>query len=182
MSWYWFSFLTEPPTDALAMAAAYTPDGRLAGYLSAWEADRRRPLHALSIDRRAVDPDGEEAWVSLALTARGVRILYDDPAVCGAMRAVLAGPRVVAMSTLARDSSAIGGAITAVRGTTVASLGDDPFARIFPARVLRVDRGFVGEMPAPTGPGIQRYSGAPWPWDVFARDVASMGMDLAAAT
>jgi hypothetical protein len=33
--------------------------------------------------------------------------------------------------------------------------------------VLRVERGFVGEMPAPTGPGIQRYSGAPWPWDEF---------------
>ena len=168
MSWYWFSFLPEPPADAFVAAAAYAPDGQLEGYVAAWEAGRRRPFHALSIDERVVDPDGAEAWVSLALSPPGVRILYDDPAVCDAMRAVLAGPHVTAMSTLARDSSTIGGAFTAVRGAFPASLADDPFARIFPAQLLRVDRGFVGEMPAPTGPGIQRYSGAPWPWDTFA--------------
>ena len=44
---------------------------------------------------------------------------------------------------------------------------DDPFARLFGARVLRVDNGFVGCMPRPVGPGIQRYSGSPWPWDRF---------------
>jgi hypothetical protein len=168
MSWYWFAFLMEPPVDALAVAAGYTSDGHLEGYFAAWDAALRRPLHALRIDERAVNPDGEEAWVSLALSPPGVRILYDDPAVCGAMRAVLAGPPVIAMSTLARDASTIGGAVTAVRGASAASLADDPFARIFPARLLRVDRGFVGEMPAPTGPGIQRYSGAPWPWDIFS--------------
>lgn len=167
MSWYWFAFLPEPPVDALAVAAGYALDGQLAGYFAAWESGRHRPFHALSIDERAVNRDGAEAWVSLVLARPGVRILYDDPAVCGAMRAVLAGPPVTAMSTLARDSSTIGGAFTAVCGASGASLADDPFARIFPARLLRVDRGFVGEMPAPTGPGIQRYSGAPWPWDIF---------------
>jgi hypothetical protein len=172
MSRYWFSFLTEPPVDAFAVAAAFAPDGHLKGYVAAWEAARRRPPGtpwvSLSIDERAVDPEGEEAWVSLALSPPGIRILYDDPAVCGAMRAVLAGPPVIAMSTLARDSSTIGGAFTAIRGASAASLADDPFARIFSVQLLRVDRGFVGEMPAPTGPGIQRYSGAPWPWDIFA--------------
>lgn len=167
MSWYWFSFLTEPPVDGLAVAPAYAPNGHLEGYFAAWEAARRRPLHALTIDERAVDPDGEEAWVSLALSPSGVRILYDDPAVCGAMRAVLSGPPVTAVSTLAGDSSTVGGALTSVRGASAASLADDPFARVFPARLLRVDRGFVGVMPPPTGPGIQRYSGAPWPWDRF---------------
>jgi hypothetical protein len=27
--------------------------------------------------------------------------------------------------------------------------------------------GFVGRMPMPVGPGIQRYAGSPWPWDRF---------------
>jgi hypothetical protein len=167
MSWLWFSFLAEPPDVAFAAASAYTPDGRLAGYVAAWEADRRRPPRAVSIDPRAVDPAGEEAWVSLALAPPGVRILYDDPAVCQAMRAVLSGPPLAAMSTLARDTSTIGGAFTAVRGTSYVLLADDPFGRTLPARVLRVERGFVGTMLSPTGPGIQRYSGAPWPWDRF---------------
>jgi hypothetical protein len=163
----WFSFLAEPPDDAFAVAPAYTPDGRLQGFVAAWEADRRRPPRALSIDRRAVDPAGEEAWVSLTLAPPNVRILYDDPAICQAMRVVLSGPPLAAMSTLAHDSSTIGGAFLAARGSPGALLVGDPFGRTFPARVLRVERGFVGTMPSPTGPGIRRYSGAPWPWDRF---------------
>ena len=47
-------------------------------------------------------------------------------------------------------------------------LADDPFARQFPARILRVDAGLLGTMPAPVGPGTQRYgAGNPWPWDRF---------------
>ena len=50
---------------------------------------------------------------------------------------------------------------------TPEGLADDPFARIFPRTLLRVDAGFVGMMPTPAGPGVQRYAGAPWPWDHF---------------
>jgi hypothetical protein len=47
-------------------------------------------------------------------------------------------------------------------------LGDDPFARLFPARILRVDAGLLGTMPPLVGPGTQRYgAGNPWPWDRF---------------
>jgi hypothetical protein len=45
------------------------------------------------------------------------------------------------------------------------ALADDPFGWLMPARVLRVEEGFVGRMAPPVGPGIQRYTGSPWPWD-----------------
>jgi hypothetical protein len=45
---------------------------------------------------------------------------------------------------------------------------EDPFARIFPARILRVEAGLFGRVPAPAGPTIERYgSSQPWPWDRF---------------
>ena len=66
-----------------------------------------------------------------------------------------------------RDPSTIGGAFTASQASTPDGLADDPFARIFPRTLLRVDGGFVGTMPAPIGPSVQRYVGAPWPWDQF---------------
>ena len=47
-------------------------------------------------------------------------------------------------------------------------LPEDPFARIFPSRLLAVEAGILGAVPAPTGPTIERYgSGNPWPWDRF---------------
>ena len=49
-----------------------------------------------------------------------------------------------------------------------ALLADDPFARVFPARMLRVDGGLFGRVPPPVGPTIERYGSAnPWPWDRF---------------
>jgi hypothetical protein len=43
-------------------------------------------------------------------------------------------------------------------------LADDPFARIFPARVLEVGAGVPGAVPALCGPPIERYGSAqPWP-------------------
>jgi hypothetical protein len=114
-----------------------------------------------------VDPAGEPAWVSLALAPPGLRLLFDDPAVSWALRQVLAGPPHEVASTLTRDSATIGGALTAVRGSSPSALLDDPFGRLFPTQVLRVEPGFVGHMPMPVGPGIQRYAGNPWPWDRF---------------
>jgi hypothetical protein len=127
----------------------------------------RKPAGSLGIDARAIDPQGEPAWVSLALAPEGIRVLFDDPAVCQAMRVVLSCSPVDAMSTLVRDPSNIGGSFTAHHAPTPDGLDDDPFARIFPRTLLRVERGFVGRMPSPTGPGVQRYAGAPWPWDHF---------------
>jgi hypothetical protein len=36
------------------------------------------------------------------------------------------------------------------------ALADDPFARIFPGRVLRVDAGMLGVVPAVRAPTIER--------------------------
>jgi len=49
-----------------------------------------------------------------------------------------------------------------------ARLADDPFARVFPARVLRVAAGVLGRVAPPVGPVIERHGSAnPWPWDRF---------------
>jgi hypothetical protein len=166
--WHWFAFRTEPPTDAFAIAPAVGADGAQMGYLATWFVGvGRKPVGALGIDARAIDPHGEPAWISLAVAPERMRVPFDDPAVCQAMRTVLASSPVDVMSTLVRDPSTIGGAFTASHASTPDGLADDPFARIFPRMLLRVDRGFVGTMPAPAGPGVQRYAGAPWPWDHF---------------
>jgi hypothetical protein len=175
MAWHWFALVAERPTDALAVARASELDGRPAGFLAAWRVDEGRPAGALGIDVRAVDPAGGPAWVSLALAPAGLRLLFDDPAVSWALRQVLAGPAREVMSTLTRDSATIGGALTAIRGPSPAALLDDPFGRLLPARVLRVEAGFVGRTPLPVGPGIQRYAGSPWPWDRFPPIVGAGG-------
>ncbi len=166
--WLWFAFCPDRPADAFVSTAAYRADGAQLGFLAAWRVGVvRKPVGALGIDARAVDPQGEPAWISLALAPERLRILFDDPAVCQAMRVVLAGSRVDVMTTLVRDPSTIGGALTAIHAPTPEVLADDPFARIFPRTLLRVDSGFVGTMAAPAGPGVQRYAGSPWPWDHF---------------
>ena len=166
--WHWFAFRPERPDDAFATTPAFRQDGAHLGFLAAWKVGAgRKPVGALGIDARAIDPDGAPAWISLALAPERQRVLFDDPAVCQTMRVVLATSPVDVMSTLVRDPSTIGGAFTASHDPTPDDLADDPFARIFPRRLLRVDGGFVGTMPAPAGPGVQRYAGAPWPWDRF---------------
>jgi len=166
--WQWFAFRPERPNDAFATAPAFRADGAQLGFLAAWLVGAgRKPIGALGIDARAINPGGKPAWISLVLAPERSRVLFDDPAVCQAMRIVLSGSPNDVMSTLVRDSSTIGGAFTATHAPTPDALADDPFARIFPRTLLRVDGGFVGIMPAPAGPGVQRYAGAPWPWDQF---------------
>jgi hypothetical protein len=97
-----------------------------------------------------------------------VRLAFDDLAVQQARRRVLAEPPQDAVSTLMRDASHFEGAITVARGAGVSRLADDPFARIFPARILRVGAGVLGAITGPAGPVIERYGSAnPWPWDRF---------------
>jgi hypothetical protein len=120
------------------------------------------------VDRRLIDPDGDAARVSLVLAPPNVRLGFDDLAVQQARRRVLAGPPFDGVSTLLRDSSHFEGAVTIARGAGAARLEDDPFARIFPARLLDVEGGLFGRVPAPAGPTIERYGSAePWPWDRF---------------
>jgi hypothetical protein len=82
---------------------------------------------------------------------------------------VLAAPPFDAVTTLLSDASHCEGSLTVARGTDVARLADDPFARVFPARILVVGAGVVGTVRPPAGPVIERYGSAqPWPSDRFA--------------
>jgi hypothetical protein len=55
------------------------------------------------------------------------------------------------------------------RHQQVQRLADDPFARVFPQQILRIESGVLGAVPAPCGPTIERYGSAnPWPWDRFS--------------
>lgn len=164
----WLALLNEPAPGATAQAPVHERDGRPAGWLAAWRRRGKPVRDARRVDDRIIDPDGEPAWASLVLPPEGVRLAFDDHAVQHARRRVLAEPPQDAVSTLMRDSSHFEGAVTVARGPGVARLADDPFARIFPARILRVGAGLLGAAAPPAGPTIERYGSAnPWPWDRF---------------
>jgi hypothetical protein len=166
----WLALIEEPAPTADAAAPAFTLDGRPAGTLAAWRQRAKPVRHALRVDERIIDPAGSPTCVSLVLPPPGVRLPFDDLAVQQARREVLAGPIPDAVSTLLRDDSHFEGAITVARSPAdTHRLSDDPFGRIFPARILAVDGGILGSTAAPTGPTIERYgSSNPWPWDVFS--------------
>lgn len=164
MSWCWFAMVDDPaaPEGSLAHATASDADGARVGTLAVWPPGRKPVAGAVRMDDRVVDPDGTAAWVSLVLLARDRSPLFDDPAVSGALRRVLAGPPPDGVSTLVRDSSHFAGAVTVRRGPPT-ELRADPFARVGHAQVLHVGRGLFGRTAAVPGPVIQRYSGKPWP-------------------
>jgi hypothetical protein len=168
MSWCWLDLLAAPADAADAQARVFERDGTPAGWLAVWLRRAKPSRSARRIDARLVDRHGAPAWISLVRAPHRVRLAFDDLAVQQARRAVLAAPPQDALSTLLSDSSHFEGALTVARGAGVARLADDPFARIFPARVLRVDAGLLGAVPPPCGPTIERYGSAqPWPWDRY---------------
>ena len=148
MNWMWLAVVQDAEAHAAyAAAPAWWLDGMPAGVLAAWPAAFRPKVPAVKIDARIVDRDGAGAEVSLALAPPGVRLLFDDTAVQQARRDVIAGRPPRALSTLLRGDSIFAGAVT------IDPAGDDPFARIFPARRLRVGPGLFGRVaahPAPT--------------------------------
>jgi hypothetical protein len=134
-----------------------------------WPKAPERPTpDALRVDARLVAGGGEATWVSWCRFDGEGSLPFDDGAVSGALRRRLAAPAwPEAVSTLLVDWSRIAGAITTA--TDERAVRADPFARVFPRRILRVPAGTFGPIPAPTGPGITRYgSGNPWPWDRYA--------------
>ena len=168
MSWCWLAALADPPpdddlADASAWVRATDRDGRSAGLLAAWPRGHKPLREAVRMDEELLDPGGPPAWVSLVLVPPEAAPLFDDPAVSQAMRQVLAGPPFAAVSTLVRDAVHFAGAVTVDHSDRPDRLADDPFARLHPARILRVGRGMFGRVDPPAGPAIQRYSGKPWP-------------------
>jgi hypothetical protein len=169
--WCWLALVDGDAAGAHAAAEARDTTGARAGHLAAWPPGPKPVRHALRADERVVDPAGAPALVSLVIAPPGMAMLFDDPAVQQARRVVLADARPPdALTTLLRDASRFLGALTARRGADAAArLLEDPFARIFPARLLAVGPGLLGRMPSPAGPTIERYGSArPWPWDRFA--------------
>ena len=167
MSWCWVGLVDEWPKEATAAAWASERGERVA-VLAAW-CRRAKPFRAaLRMDGRLVDTSGAPARVSLVLAPPGVRLKFDDVAVQQARRRTLSGLQFDGVSTLLSDSSHFEGALTVARGGQTARLIDDPFARIFAARLLDIEGGLFGSTPAPAGPTIERYGSAePWPWDRF---------------
>jgi len=168
VSWAWLALVDARPDDVDAAAGLRTLGGEPAGVLAAWRRRAKPVRHALRADARILDPQGTSARISLVLPPEGHRLAFDDLAVQQARRDLLAGEPFAAVTTLLRDDSHFEGSLLVARGLDAARLGDDPFARLFPARVLHVSAGVLGRMPWPAGPVIERHGSAqPWPADRF---------------
>ncbi len=166
----WLALVDAVPPTADASAALRTPDGAPAGWLAAWLQGSKPVRAARRADPRIVDPDGAAAAISLVLPDRAALTIFDDPAVQGARRAVLADAEPADLvTTLLIDASHFAGSLTARRGpNAVALLRDDPFRRVSPATLLFVDGGLLGTVPPPVGPVIERHgSDVPWPGGRF---------------
>lgn len=133
---------------------------------------RERPgARRLGIDARTLTgATAGEMWAHVcALTDDLARVPYDDPAVQQARRDAFAwwipmlGDQLVCLSTFSIDSVYCAGAVTVLRNPEL--VNDDPFARLFPGVLIRVE-GFA-VVPPPAGPVIERYAGAPWPGGRF---------------
>lgn len=161
----WLALVDERPAGA--DAAAEIAGG---GWLTAWARAAKPVSDARRADPRILDPDGAAASVSLVLPPRDGLWLFDDGAVQQARRVVLADARPADLvTTLLLDDSHFAGSLTARRGPgAVQRLRDDPFARIWPARVLELGPGLLGVVAPPPGPTIERHgSAAPWPGGSF---------------
>src|SRR5690348_1929042 len=147
----WLALLVGAAPGTVAVT---DPGGVAAGHLLI-RGDRTKP-HGTAV---RVEPsligDGPALAVSLVLPPRGARPLFDDPAVIGAMRAVLRDPPPL-FSTLVDGATHWAGAITG-RDPRHAAWDDDPFARLGPRHRLLVPAGVLRPRPLPAGPGHQRH-------------------------
>jgi hypothetical protein len=168
VSWAWLALVDARPEDADAEASLRTLAGEPAGFLAAWRRRAKPVRWARRADARIVDPAGAPARISLVLPPVGVRLAFDDVAVQHARRELLGGQPFEAVTTLLTDDSHFEGSLLVARGEETARLADDPFARVFPPRLLHVGPGVLGRVPWPAGPVIERYGSAqPWPADRF---------------
>jgi len=167
----WLALTDDAPTSADAAAELRGADGSRAGWLAAWLRASKPTRDARRADPRIVDPDGAAAAISLVLPDRDRFTIFDDPAVQGARRAVLADAEPADLvTTLLVDASHFAGSLTVRRGPdALARLRDDPFRRVDAGRLLLINAGLLGSLPAPPGPVIERHgSDVPWPGGTFS--------------
>jgi len=134
-------------------------------------AGGRGPGRRLRVDARCLDGEPvRDAFAHVcALSDENAALRFDEPEVQQARRDALGwwipllGDDLICLSTFALDASRCAGAVTVARSP--AQFEHDPFARLFPATTVRTD--FFCPVPAPPGPVIERYSGAPWPGGSF---------------
>lgn len=184
MSYCWLRRAGARPDGALAWARLWTLEGAEAGGLAAWAASAGASVDdaaAVKIDARAVDPTGPAGYASLTWAPEGSWLPFDDVAVSGSIRRVLAGPSCDLVSALSQSDSRFLGALVGVvedePDRARVRLADDPFALLFPRRLLRVDAGLLGRAPTAVGPSMQRYgAGSPWPWDRFPGPTRTAGV------
>ena len=165
----WLALLDDDVPGAAPVTDAR--DGAPAGYLLL-RVGRAKPHRTAVRIEPSLIGDGPPLAVSLVLPPRGARLLFDDPAVVGAMKAALndAG-RLAVFSTLVDGSTHWAGAVSGAdpaRATGDPGWWDDPFARLGPRHRLLLPAGLLRPRPLPAGPGHQRHAGAPWPWGTFA--------------
>jgi len=166
----WLALASEAPPTADAAARLRSADGEPAGWLAAWLRASKPVREARRADPRIIDSDGAAAAISLILPDRAALPIFDDPAVQGARRAVLADPEPADLvTTLLIDASHFAGSLTARRGPdALARLRDDPFRHVSAATLLFVDPALLGRVAPPPGPVIERHgSDVPWPGGRF---------------
>lgn len=176
MTSLWLAVLPNAPADAAAAPLTDAADGGPAGQLCRWHSAKRPHPRAVQADPRIENRAGPACVVSLAMAPDAARPIADDPAVVHARRTVLADGRPCAVTLLTDDPVHIAGALSIARTDhpeQVAALRDDPFARLWPARLLRVGPGVLGELVRLTGPCLERYGGRPWPYDRFPEQPAA---------
>jgi hypothetical protein len=176
----WLALLDEPVSGAVPVWAADGGTatgvaGSASGYLLVTRGRAKPHRSAVRVEPDLVG-DGPAWAVSLVLPPRGTRPLFDDPAVVGAMQAVLRDPgRAPLLSTLVDGSTQWAGSVSGIDPDVAAGRTawwrEDPFARLGPQHRILVPTGVFRPAPTPAGPGHQRHAGAPWPWGRFAGSV-----------
>lgn len=166
----WLALLDAPRAGAAPVTDART--GEPAGFLLLARKRTKPERSAVRLEPTLIG-DGPALAVSLVLPPRGIRPLFDDPAVVGAARAVLRDPgRAPLLSTLVEGSTHWAGAISGVDADRAAAWptwwDGDPFARLGPQHRLLVPAGLLVPTPLPAGPVHQRRAGEPWPWGEFS--------------
>lgn len=163
MSRTYIALLGDDPKDADVTVVGHTPDGSEL-VLAAWHADRSPHPRAASVDPRILATGGPPMTASWTELVGDHRPLFDAPEVLEARRQLILSWPEYGVSTLMTDSVHLAGSVLLWAGGPL--FDDDPFARLGPSRLVS-SQGFFVPLPAPTGPALERYGGAPWPFDSF---------------